>query len=123
MEISLGGKVAVVTGAFSGIGLAVVRAYLECGAGGVIAVDRREDLPGGLLEAQRFYPGKIEFVHGDVAEESTAIAFTEAAVSRFGRIDILVSNAAISVIKPVHLHTPEEWDAVMNVNVKSLYWA
>ena len=123
MEISLSDKIAVVTGASSGIGLAVVRAYLECGAAGVVAVDRRENLPEGLQEAQRLYPGKLVFVCGDVADESTAIAFTEAAASHFGRLDILVSNAAISVIKPVHLHSPEEWDAVMNVNVKSLYWA
>jgi NAD(P)-dependent dehydrogenase (short-subunit alcohol dehydrogenase family) len=123
MEISLAGKVAVVTGAFSGIGMAVVRAYLECGIAGVVAVDRREDVPEALKEAQRLYPGKLEFIHGDVAEERTAIAFTQSAISRFGRIDILVSNAAVSVIKPVHLHSPEEWDAVMGINVKSLYWA
>ena len=123
MEISLAGKVAVVTGAFSGIGMAVVRAYLDSGVAGVVAVDRRADVPETLKEAQRLYPGKLGFIHGDVAEEQTAIAFTQAALNSFGRIDILVSNAAVSVIKPVHLHSPEEWDAVMNINVKSLYWA
>ena len=123
MEISLAGKVAVVTGAFSGIGMAVVQAYLACGVAGVIAVDRKTDIPDELLEAQRLHPQKLYFVHGDVSHEQTAIDFTEAALSRFGRIDILGSNAAVSTVKPLHLHTPEEWDAVMNVNVKSLYWA
>ncbi len=41
----------------------------------------------------------------------------------FGRIDVLVDNAGVSVVKPLHEHTPEEWDLVMGVNVKAVYWA
>lgn len=123
MQISLAGKVAVVTGASSGIGLAVTRAYLECGATGVVAVFRREAIPEALLDAQKQYPGKLVIVHGDVAEEQTAVDFTSAAAKHFGRLDVLVSNAAVSIVKALHLHTPEEWDEVMNANVKSLYWA
>jgi NAD(P)-dependent dehydrogenase (short-subunit alcohol dehydrogenase family) len=123
MEICLTGKVAVVTGAYSGIGLAVTRAYLGCGAAGVIAVDRGDDVPQDLKMAQELYPGKLHIVRGDVAEEHTAIKFTEAALNHFDRLDILVSNAAVNVTKPIHLHSPEEWDSVMSVNVKGLYWA
>jgi len=123
MEISLAGKVAVVTGASSGIGLAITRTYLECGAGGVVGVFRRESVPGELQIARQRYPGKLAIVHGDVGQEQTSVEFTRTAVEQFGRIDVLVSNAAVSVIKPLHLHTPQEWDEVMNSNVKSLYWA
>ena len=123
MEISLAGKVAVVTGASSGIGLAITRSFLECGASGVVAVFRRKELPEELEVVQQRFPGKLVIVRGDVADEQTAIAFTKAAIERFGRLDVLVSNAAISIVKPLHLHTPEEWDEVMNANVKSLYWA
>ena len=123
MEISLTGKVAVVTGAYSGIGLAITRAYLGCGAAGVIAVDCGKDVPQDLKAAQGHYPGKLHIVHGDVAEEQTAIKFTEVALNHFDRLDILVSNAAGNVTKPIHLHSPEEWDSVMAVNVKGLYWA
>lgn len=123
MEISLAGKVAVVTGASSGIGLAITRAYLDCGAAGVIAVFRRADIPEKLAEAQNLYPEKLAIVRGDVADEQTAIDFTKAALDRFGRLDILVSNAAISIVKAIHLHSPEEWDSVMNSNVKSMYWS
>jgi NAD(P)-dependent dehydrogenase (short-subunit alcohol dehydrogenase family) len=123
MQILLEGKVAIVTGASSGIGLAVTRAYLECGAAGVVAVFRRPELPPELQEAIHKFPDRLVIVRGDVAEEQTAIDFTKAALERFGKIDILVSNAALSVVKPIHLHTPEEWDSVMNANVKSLYWA
>jgi NAD(P)-dependent dehydrogenase (short-subunit alcohol dehydrogenase family) len=123
MEISLAGKIAIVTGASSGIGLAVTRTYLECGARGVVAVFRRPEVPTELRDLSPLHPGKLIIVHGDVAEEQTAIDFTKAALERFGRVDVFVSNAAISIVKALHLHTPEEWDSVMNANVKSLYWA
>ena len=123
MEISLANKVAVVTGASSGIGLAVARTYLQCGAAGVVAVFRRREIPEELEQLRRSFAEKLVIVNGDVAQEQTAVEFTRTAVERFGRLDILVSNAAISVVKPLHLHTPEEWDQVMNANVKSLYWA
>jgi NAD(P)-dependent dehydrogenase (short-subunit alcohol dehydrogenase family) len=123
MNISLKGKVAVVTGASSGIGLAITRAYLDAGANGVVAVFRRNEIPSELAEALELYPDKLVIVRGDVAEEQTAVEFTKVAIDRFGRLDVLVSNAAISIVKPLHLHTPEEWDSVINANVKSLYWA
>jgi NAD(P)-dependent dehydrogenase (short-subunit alcohol dehydrogenase family) len=123
MEISLAGKVAVVTGASSGIGLAVTQAYLACGAAGVVAIFRRAEIPEELEQALKLYQDKLIILRGDVAEEQTSIDFTKAALDSFGRIDILVSNAALSIVKAIHLHTPEEWDTVMNANVKSLYWS
>ena len=123
MEISLAGKVAVVTGASSGIGLAITRTYLDCGAKGVIAVFRRNEIPEELAEARKLYPTQLVIVRGDVAEEQTSIDFTKAALDHFGRLDILVSNAAISIVKAVHLHTEQEWDTVIDANVKSLFWA
>lgn len=123
MKVSLADKVAIVTGASSGIGLAIARAYLDAGAKGVVAVFRRPELPKQLEEALELYPDRLVVIRGDVAEERTAIDFTKAALDRFGRIDIFVSNAAISIVKAIHLHTPEEWDSVINSNVKSLFWA
>ena len=119
MNISLEGKVAIVTGASSGIGLAVTRRYLECGAAGVVGVALPQQVPNEL----NGFGDRFAYVHGDVSEESTAEEFTKVALERFGRIDILVSNAGISVVKALHEHTPEEWDRVMNTNVKATYWA
>ncbi len=56
-------------------------------------------------------------------KEQTAIDFVRVALERFGTIDVVVNNAAVSVVKPIHEHTPEEWDYVMDTNVKSLYWS
>jgi NAD(P)-dependent dehydrogenase (short-subunit alcohol dehydrogenase family) len=123
MEISLKNKVAVVTGASSGIGLAITKKYLECDAAGIVAVFRRREIPEQLKDLQRRFSKRLFIVNGDVGREETAMEFTHAAVERFGRLDVLVSNAAVSIVKPIHLHTPEEWDEVMNANVKSLYWA
>jgi dihydroanticapsin dehydrogenase len=116
MDISLAGKVAVVTGAASGIGLAIVKRFLECGATGVVAVDRHPQ-PNHEEES------RLLSVQGDVAEEDAAKEYTKAAIARFGQIDIVVSNAGVAVVRPIHEHTPAEWDSVMNVNVKALYWA
>jgi NAD(P)-dependent dehydrogenase (short-subunit alcohol dehydrogenase family) len=123
MEVSLAGKVAVITGAASGIGKAVANAYLAAGVRGLVAVDRSEKLKDALSALTEKYPQQLTLVQGDVSEEETAKDYTRAAIDRFGAIDILVSNAAISVVKPLHLHTPEEWNSVMNVNVRSVYWA
>jgi NAD(P)-dependent dehydrogenase (short-subunit alcohol dehydrogenase family) len=121
MNVTLAGKIAIVTGAASGIGLAVVRAYLDAGADGVVAVDIVPDPPEALAKLAG-NPG-LKYVSGDVALEQTTREFTRIALDSFGRIDVLVNNAGISVVKPLHQHTPEEWDAVMNTNVKAMYWA
>ncbi len=123
MNISLEGKVAIVTGASSGIGLAVVRRFLGCGVAGLIGVDRQTVISEEMRACQREYGSKFVMVHGDVSKEGTAEEFTKAAIDNFGRIDVLVSNAGVSVVRAVHEHTPEEWDAVMNSNVKAVYWA
>jgi dihydroanticapsin dehydrogenase len=65
----------------------------------------------------------MQFVQGDVATNETAQKSANLAVEKFGRIDILVNNAGVSVVKPIHEHTPEEWDFVMDVNVKGLYFS
>jgi NAD(P)-dependent dehydrogenase (short-subunit alcohol dehydrogenase family) len=123
MNVSLEGKVAIVTGASSGIGLAITRAYLDADAKGVIAVFRRNELPPELVEAQELYGDKLVIVRGDVALEKTSADCVQAALDHFGKIDIFVSNAALSIVKPIHLHTEEDWDTVIDANVKSLFWA
>lgn len=103
--------------------MATARQFLECGAAGLIAVDRRPGIPDELRACQQEFGSKLVMVHGDVGQESTAEQFTRAAMDNFGRIDILVNNAGVSVVRAIHEHTPEEWDWVMNTNLKAIYWA
>ena len=121
MQIELNGKVAIVTGVASGIGLATVIRYLESGIEGVVAVDIAPKLPAVLANHPR--RSHLRYISGDVGAEQTAIEFTRSAMENFGRIDVLVNNAGVSVVKPLHEHTPQEWDFVMNTNVKAAYWA
>jgi len=124
MQISLAGKAAIVTGASSGIGLAITRTFLDCGADGVVAaVFHETDVPDKLRQYEAKYGSKLRIAYGDVGEEATALNFTQAALESFGKIDVFVSNAGTSVVRPIHEHTPEEWDRVMNSNVKAMYWA
>lgn len=120
MQITLAGKTAVVTGAASGIGLAIVLKYVEAEAKGIVAVDVAEE-PEALRRSSA--TSRVRYVRGDVAKEETAREFTKTAIDAFGRIDILVNNAGIAMVKPLHEHAPDKWDRVMNTNVKAVYWA
>jgi NAD(P)-dependent dehydrogenase (short-subunit alcohol dehydrogenase family) len=117
--VDLNGKVAVVTGAYSGIGEAVVRAFVGAGAR-VVAVDIDPRLTQRLADLDA---ARLRCVVGDVAEEETALRYAREAVDAFGRIDVMVNNAGIALIKPITEVTPGEWDRVMGVNVKSIYWS
>jgi NAD(P)-dependent dehydrogenase (short-subunit alcohol dehydrogenase family) len=123
MQLGVPGKVVIVTGASSGIGLAMLPVFLESGAAGLVAVFLEREAPPELIQLRQQFGERLQLVSGDVREESTAQRFTQLTVERFGRIDVLVNNAAISVIKPLHEHTPQEFDAVMDTNVKAVYWA
>jgi NAD(P)-dependent dehydrogenase (short-subunit alcohol dehydrogenase family) len=117
----LAGKVAIVTGAGSGIGEASAVAFAREGAR-VVAVDIRDDGESvvGLMTAAG---GEGIFVTADVASGADVRRMVQAAMDRYGRIDVLFNNAAISIFKYVDETTEAEWDRVMAVNVKSIYLA
>jgi NAD(P)-dependent dehydrogenase (short-subunit alcohol dehydrogenase family) len=121
MNVTLAGKSAVVTGAASGIGLAIVLKFVEAGAKFVVAVDIAEAPPEPLQ--RQMATQRLRYIRGDVSLDQTAREFVAAAIDASGRLDILVNNAGISIVKPIHEHTPAEWDAVMNTNVKAAYLA
>lgn len=123
MLVTLAGKTAIVSGASSGIGRAITQAYLASGIKGLVAVDQTKHLGDPPVAAADADLERVHVVKGDVNDDATWSQAVSAAREHFGRVDILVSNAGRSVVKPLHLHTPEEWDDVMNTNVRALYLA
>lgn len=113
------GKVAVVTGGASGIGKETC--LLLAREGAKVAVFDMDGSGAGLA-AEISRSGEALFVKLDVSDEaSVEKAFAEVK-SRFGKIDVLVNNAAITgVRKPTHEITAEEWDHVMDINVKGVF--
>lgn len=108
-------KVAIITGAGSGIGDGTAVLFAEEGAKVVVA---DIDPVGGkkTVAAIKKKKGKAIFVHADISKEEDAKRITDEAVKAFGRVDILVNNAAIFILKGVEA-TVEEWQRSLGVNV------
>jgi NAD(P)-dependent dehydrogenase (short-subunit alcohol dehydrogenase family) len=105
------GRVAIVTGASSGIGLDITKALLGRGYA-VVATSRRASERGTLVPSVR-----LAVVDGDVGRAETAARVVEQAVARFDRVDLLVNNAGIFMAKPFTDHTAAEYDALVSTNL------
>lgn len=114
--MSLLGKTAVITGGAKGIGGACSR-VLHRERANVVILDI--DPHGGQL-VEELGPGSL-FIQCDVSKEAQVISAMEKAVSAFGGIDVLVNNAGIQRYSTVTETSEEEWDLVMNVNLKSAF--
>ena len=113
----LAGKVAAVTGGASGIGEATVRRFVEEGAR-VAFADRDGSRGAGIAAQIEAAGGDALFVKARMDRESEAAAFIRRAADHFGRLDILVNNAAIRLYHSVTEASEESWDAIWSVNVK-----
>jgi NAD(P)-dependent dehydrogenase (short-subunit alcohol dehydrogenase family) len=118
--MKLSGRVAIVTGAASGIGRASSLAFAREGAQ-VIAADLDEQ--GGKETVARILDQGYEafFIRTDVTSEMEAKRMVEETIHRWGRIDILFNNAGIVLVKSLEETTEAEWDRVMSVNVKGAF--
>ena len=114
---ALSGKVALVTGAGSGIGRAIAR--LSAQEGATVAAAGRT--PEHLAETAAGSAGAIVPVVMDVTDEASVARCVREVLERFGRIDVLVNNAGIGTTKSVVEVEPDEWDRVFAVNVRGVY--
>jgi NADP-dependent 3-hydroxy acid dehydrogenase YdfG len=121
MADKLYGKVAVITGASSGIGEATVRSLAAEGAA-VVAGARRKERLDGLVEAVTRDGGKAIAVECDVTDEQQAHALVDRAIEEFGRIDILVNNAGVMLLSKVERGLSNEWRQMFDVNVLGLLY-
>jgi len=111
----LTGKVAIVTGAGRNIGRAIVLGLAHAGASVVLNVRSNKGEANSVVREIEAAGGKAIGVLGDVADEKTADALADAALKRFGRIDILVNNAALRRETPITEMDYTEWREVMSV--------
>ena len=116
-------KVAIITGASSGLGRAIALRYAKEGASVVLADTRDEPIEGGeTTEALvRQAGGTAISQRTDVSQWSDIDALVEAAVSRFGRLDVMVNNAAIYTSTNLVETSEEQWNRVMAVNVTGVF--
>lgn len=119
----LAGKVCVVTGAAGSLGLASVEVFLREGAK-VLLVDKTEESLARAAGSLGQYSGRFEVCTADVADAEATKRYIAAAATKFGKIDVLFSNAGISgVIAPIANYPDELFDAVMAVNVRASFLA
>jgi NAD(P)-dependent dehydrogenase (short-subunit alcohol dehydrogenase family) len=117
----LDGKVAIVTGASSGLGVAFAQALAEAGADVVLGARRvdRLDETKRLVEAAG---RRALAVQTDVADPEACQALVDAAMAELGRVDVLVNNAGIGTAVPATRETPEQFRQVVDVNLNGCYW-
>jgi meso-butanediol dehydrogenase/(S,S)-butanediol dehydrogenase/diacetyl reductase len=129
---TLENRVAIVTGAGSGIGRAVAIAFADAGARVAVADLRREPKVGRYHDIEPQAPtdqvileagGEALFVGTDVTDDSQVEALISATVARFGGVDILVNNAGVHVPGGIEALSIEDWDRVTRTNFRSLFVA
>ena len=119
----LSGKVALITGADSGIGRAVALAFAREGADVLISYHTSDDDARDSAKAVEDAGQRAVLLKGDIQEESHCVAMVERALTEFGRLDILVNNAAYqSTHENIEEWTTEEFDRTYKTNVYAMFW-
>ena len=114
-------KVVIITGASSGVGEATARRLAASGAKLMLAA-RREDRFKDLVAAIQKTGGTVAYRVTDVADRAQVQALAEATLETYGRIDVLVNNAALMPVSPLDQIKVEEWDQIIDVNLKGVLY-
>ena len=120
-EFRLTGRVAIVTGASSGLGVAFAHALSDAGAAVVLGA-RRSDKLASVAAAITAGGGQALGVPVDVADPDSCTSLAETAMAEYGRIDILVNNAGVGTAYPASRETPEQFRSVIDINLNGSYW-
>jgi 3-oxoacyl-[acyl-carrier protein] reductase len=114
-------RVALITGASSGIGKGIAIAFAREGANIVVADKSGEKQAAEVLAGIRAQSRESLFIQTDVSDEGSVKRMADAAVARFGRVDILVNNAGIFTESLIENLSVEDWDRVVNTNLRGTF--
>lgn len=120
-RFSLAGRVAVVTGASEGIGQGLALTIAEAGADVIVASRREERLHAAKIEIEKL-GRRCQVFRLDVTDLENIRALKAFAKERFGKVDILVNAAAFTVTKPAWEVTEVDWDTMLDVSLKGLFF-
>jgi 3-oxoacyl-[acyl-carrier protein] reductase len=123
MTTALDGKVALVTGGSRGIGAGVAARLAEDGADVVLTYQHREDQAATMVKQIEALGRRALAVQVDCADAAAVTAAVDRAAAEFGRLDILVNNAALFTIGPLEELGPDDFDRLMAVNVRAPFVA
>ena len=121
MSANIAGKVVVITGASSGLGEAAARLLSEEGATVVLGA-RRLDRIEALAEELEGKGGKALALQTDVTDREQVEALVDAAVQTYGRIDVMINNAGLMPHSPLERLKVDEWDRMVDVNLKGVLY-
>lgn len=114
-------KVILITGASSGIGAGIARELAKTDAVLLLGA-RREDRLAALAEELRFNGAEVEIEALDVTDRRSVEAFAAFALEKWGRIDVIVNNAGIMPLSPMASLKVDEWDQMVDVNIKGVLY-
>ena len=118
---NIAGKVVVITGASSGLGEATAR-YLAARGATVVLGARRVDRLQALVEDITGDGGKAIALATDVTDAAQVQVLVDAAVARYGRIDVLLNNAGLMPHSPLERRKIDDWDRTIDVNIKGVLY-
>ncbi len=119
---SLAGRVAIVTGSTSGIGLGIARALAAAGADLVInGFGERGEIDRTCARLTEDHGANIVYSDANLMDPAAAAGLVDQAVAEFGRIDILVNNAGIQHVSPIETFPVEKWDAILALNLSAAF--
>lgn len=116
------GKVVVISGASSGIGLELARRFYEAGASLALCSRSKERVDKAISDFCDPADSRILTMSADVSKLENVYAFTGAAIEKFGKIDVLINNAGVSRKKPSLEVTEADWDATYNLDMKAYFF-